>query len=75
MIVMCSLRYVVQDTKLGHSCIVDRASTELTKTAIAVTIIFIISIGYDLNYYLLGYTGVTVYELGTPIQVVSYLYR
>ncbi|KAI0224694.1 hypothetical protein LSAT2_024328 [Lamellibrachia satsuma] len=62
---------MIIDTKLGHSCIVDRASTELTKTAITVTVIFIVSIGYDLNYYLLGYTGVTVYELGTPIQKIG----
>lgn len=70
-LVIHQLNKRLKDTKLGHSCIVDRASTELTKTAIAVTIIFIISIGYDLNYYLLGYTGVTVYELGTPIQKIG----
>ena len=58
-------------TDLGHSHLVARASTDLTKTAIAVTVIFIFSIAYDLHYYLLGYTGVTDYKLNTPIQKIG----
>jgi len=57
-----------KDTSLGQSNVVDRAGGQVTKTAIAVTIIFIVSIGYDLHYYLLGHTGAVVYELNSPYQ-------
>ena len=60
-----------KDTTLGQSKVVDQASAALTKTAVTVTTIFIVTIGYDLHYYLLGYTGVTTYELNTPIQKVG----
>ena len=70
-LVIHRLNVRIRETKLGPSRIIDRASTELTKTAIAVTAIFIVTIGYDLHYYLLGYTGVAVYELGTPLQKVG----
>ena len=60
-----------KDTKLAHSRVIDKASQELTKTAFAVTIIFIVTIGYDLHYYLLGYIGVLEYVLNAPIQKVG----
>ena len=40
-----------------------------TTTAIIVTIIFIVSLGYDLWYYILGYSGVFEYKLNSPLQV------
>lgn len=57
-----------KDQSLGKSSVIEAASSQLTKTAVVVTLIFIATIGYDLHYYLLGYTGVTRYELNTPIQ-------
>ena len=59
------------DKNLGQSNIVERAGSQVTKTAITVTIIFIVSIGYDLHYYLLGHTGLAVYRLNTPYQKVG----
>ena len=36
---------------------IDKASKEILKTAIIVSVIFILTLGYDVTYYLLGYTG------------------
>ena len=47
----------------------NKATRELTKTAIIVTVIFIISLGYDLWYYILGYSGVIEYKINSPLQV------
>ena len=51
------------------SSVINAAAKQLTKTAIMVTIIFIVSLGFDMWYYILAYTGVTTYVLGSPIQV------
>lgn len=60
-----------QSDKLGKSKIIAKANAELTKTAIAVTVFFIISLGFDLWYYVLGYTGITKYVLNSPMQKVA----
>lgn len=55
----------------GASRVIDKATSELTKTAIVVTIIFILSFSYDYWYYLLGYLGVVKYILNTPTQKIG----
>ena len=60
--------------ELAASRIIDKATTELTKTAIVVTIIFLISLGYDVNYYLLAYIGLFEYKMGAPAQKVAVLF-
>ncbi len=70
-LVAYKLRKRRDNVALGQSRVLDRASADLTKTAIVVSIIFAISIGYDLHYYLLGHTGVVTYELNTLIQKVG----
>lgn len=70
-IVIRQLKLREADLTLGMSKRLDRANDQLTKTAIAVTIVFLCTVGYDLHYYLLGYTGVAVYELNTPTQKVG----
>ncbi len=51
--------------------VIDSAASQLTKTAVTVTGIFIVSLGYDLWYYLLGYAGATEYRMNTPIQKIG----
>ena len=51
--------------------VIDTAASQLTKTAITVTVIFIVALGYDCWYYILGYSGVTEYKLNTPIQTIG----
>ncbi len=48
--------------------VIQRATTELTKTAIIVTVMFMICLGFDLWYYLLAYNGVIAYILNSPLQ-------
>ena len=55
----------------GSSNVIDTASNQLTKTAIVVTLIFIVAIGFDLWYYMLAYIGLTSYIINSPIQKVS----
>ena len=54
------------------SCrVIDTAAAQLTKTAIAVTAIFIVTMGYDNFYYVLGYTGVLNYKMNSPVQKIG----
>lgn len=70
-LVIRQLRRRAMDVNLGRSNRLDRANDQLTRTAIAVTIAFVCTVGYDLHYYLLGYTGVVVYQLNTPLQKIG----
>ena len=54
--------------------VINKATTELTKTAIIVTVMFIICLGLDLWYYVLAYNGVFAYILNSPMQVKNWIY-
>ena len=54
--------------KIDHFRVIDTAASQLTKTAITVTAIFIVALGYDLWHYLLGHLGVTEYIYNSPKQ-------
>ena len=58
-------------TQLAASRVIDKASADLTKTAVVVTAIFIIDIGFDLWYYLLGKIYAVEYAMGSPIQKIG----
>ena len=49
----------------------DNANRQITKTAVAQSIAFIISIGWDAFYCLLGFTGAIPYEFNKPLQVTG----
>ena len=51
--------------------VIDTATAQLTKTAITVTAIFIVTMGYDNFYYVLGYTGVLNYKMNSPVQKIG----
>ena len=53
------------------SNVIDKATNQITKTAIVVTVIFIITLGVDLWYYLLAYVGLVKYVFNSPLQKVS----
>ena len=56
------------------SCrVIDTAARQLTKTAITVTAIFIVALGYDLWYYLFAYLGLIEYKMNTPTQKIGKL--
>ena len=50
-----------------------RSTVRVTKCAITVTAIFIVTISYDSIYFFLGNVGVTSYDLGSAVQLVGVL--
>ncbi len=60
-----------QNTDFGSTKAIDNASKQLTKTAVVVTCIFIVALGYDIWYYLLGKFEVVVYKNNTPLQKIG----
>ena len=58
---------------MKHSCVIDDANTLMTKTGVAVTVIFVLTIGYDIIYYTLGKTGLAVYIINSPVQMIGLL--
>ena len=71
LVVVAFIKRKGQTDQLGTSRVLDKAATELTKTAIVVTGFFIVALGYDLWYYLLGHMGLVVYLKSTPLQKVG----
>ena len=51
--------------------VIDTAASQLTKTAITVTAIFIVALGYDLWYYLLAYSGLAEYKANSQLQKIG----
>ena len=51
--------------------VIDIAASQLTKTAITVTAIFIVALGYDLWYYLLAYSGLAEYKANSQLQKIG----
>ena len=52
---------------------INTAASQLTKTAITVTAIFVVALGYDLWYYILAYSDLTEYKINTPLQKIGML--
>ena len=53
------------------STAVDKASSQLTKTAIIVTAIFILSLGFNMWYYVLGTNEIIQFRVFDPLQILS----
>ena len=60
-----------QASAMAQSRVIDKATAELTKTAIVVTVIFIFSFGYDSLYYFFGSIGLLEYVLNAPVQKIG----
>ena len=60
-----------KNDKLGSSTLVDKANAQLTRTAIVVSLVFILSLGWDSWSYVLGYAGLVSYEFNSPTQIVG----
>ena len=55
----------------GAASVIDRASAELTKTAVVVTVVFILAYSFDAWLFLLAYAGVTEYIMKSPTQKIG----
>ena len=58
-------------TSVNSSKTIDSAQSTITKTTITLTGIFLFAIGFDAWAYVLGYTGVVEYELGSAKQKIG----
>ena len=55
--------------------VIDTATTQLTKkTAITVTVIFIVSLGFDSYFYVFAYLGITEYKTNSTMQKIGTLF-
>ena len=61
-----------KSAEMASSRVIDKATVELTKTAIIVTMIFFVSIGYDHWYYLLAHIGVVEYAVNSFVTKVGF---
>ncbi len=59
------------DRTFGTNNTIERATSQLTKTAIVVTTIFVICVGFDAWYFMLGSLGFVDYIFYTPLQKFS----
>ena len=50
---------------------IQNAEEQITKTAVAVSVVFILSLGWDAFYCLLGFTGAIEYQFNKPLQVTG----
>ncbi|KAI0220083.1 hypothetical protein LSAT2_028397, partial [Lamellibrachia satsuma] len=69
--IIASLRQRKKSSQSGTSKALKTVQTTITKTAFVVTLVFMVTIGFDAWSYTLGYTGVTNYEFGTPVQKIG----
>ena len=59
------------NSNFGESRVINSATSQMTKTAIAVTIIFVLSMSWDTWYYMLGRLGLVSYIKNTLIQLIG----
>ena len=69
-----TLRERIKSTTMPTcSNVIDVANSMMTKTGVAVAVIFVLTIGYDVIYYMLGAIGVVVFVLNSPVQKIGLL--
>ena len=59
------------NSNFGESRVINSATSQMTKTAIAVTIIFVLSMSWDIWYYMLGRLGLVSYIKNTLLQLIG----
>lgn len=75
---LCYARMIIQlrrratDVSLGRSNRIDRANDQITRTALAITIVFVLTVGYDQIFTLLRYKkAIDYYEPHMVLQKVG----
>uniref|UniRef100_A0A1I8FSX6 G_PROTEIN_RECEP_F1_2 domain-containing protein n=1 Tax=Macrostomum lignano TaxID=282301 RepID=A0A1I8FSX6_9PLAT len=63
--------YRLSNQGLHNSRFRQRAATELTKSAVIITVIFIVCFSYDCIYYLLGHLDLVEYIYSSPTQLIG----
>ena len=70
-IIIVSLRRRKTMTSVGSSNVLKTVQSAITKSAFIVMAVFMVTIGYASWAYTLGYTGVTSYDFGSPVQKIG----
>ena len=68
-----ALRERLKSSTVACSNVIDAANSLMTKTGVAVNAIFVLTIGYDVIYYMFGTIGVVFYMLSSPLQKIGML--
>ena len=55
------------------SSMIDKVNTLMTKTGVTVTVIFVLTVGYNPTAYTLGKVGAVVFVLHSPVQKIGLL--
>ena len=69
--VMVTLVKRRDESNLGESRLVNSAAQQMTRTAMTVTFIFILSMSWDFWYYLLGRAGLVSYVKNSLLQMIG----
>ena len=59
------------NSSFGDSNLVNSATKQMTKSAMAITIIFVLSMSWDVWYYMLGRLGLVSYIKNTVLQLIG----
>ena len=71
--ILMSFRKRLNSSTMPSSRVLDNANSFMTKNGVAVTVIFILTMGYSIIYYVLGNVGVASYVVNTPAQKIEVL--
>ena len=72
-LILMSFRKRLNSSTIPCSRVLDDANSFMTKNGVAVTVIFILTMGYSIIYYVLGNVGVASYVVNTPAQKIGLL--
>ena len=61
------LMEVVLELLKSSSKVINKVTSDLTKTTIIVISIFIVCIGYNMSYYVNRYSGMTEHKINSPL--------
>ena len=68
-----SFRKRLNSSTMPCSSVLHDANSFMTKNGVTVTVIFILTMGYDRIYYVLAKVGVASFVVNTPVQKVAVL--
>lgn len=69
--VLVTIRRRLRPVSLGAANCLSIMTLRVTKCAVAVTVIFVLTVGYDVIYFFVSSMGVTEYEFDSPQQLAG----
>ena len=69
--VLSTIRLRIRSVSLGASNCLSIMTLRITKCAVAVTVVFVLTVGYDVIHFFVSCMGVTEYEFDSPRQLAG----